>query len=135
MGALAQRVTGLLRRLDDRLSGGGERARFRRLGREAGLAVSGRGFLACRRWRWWVWWLVDSVFCGVCLSAWLELPLTPRMSVWLVLLAGGLPWLTVAAMATGIAVIALAAYLPWAMWNWLGGRKRSGVGLQGFFGG
>ncbi|MFQ5914622.1 MAG: hypothetical protein ACE5JS_15725 [Nitrospinota bacterium] len=115
--AFAQRLTELLRKLDDGLAGA-EKTRLRRSAREAGLRPSERGISACRRWPWWGWWLLDSAFCAVWLAVWFDFPRTPSMSLWLVLLAGGLPWAVVAAMATGVGVIALVAYLPWTLWNW-----------------
>ncbi|MFQ5914623.1 MAG: helix-hairpin-helix domain-containing protein [Nitrospinota bacterium] len=119
--AFAQQVTAFLRNLDNRLAGGSERlkerVRIRRREVEAGLRPSERGILGCRRWPWWGWWLLDSAFCAVWLAVYFDFPKTPAMSLWFVLLAGGLPWVAVAAVGTGVGVIALAVYVPRALWK------------------
>ncbi|MFQ5912360.1 MAG: anti-sigma factor family protein [Nitrospinota bacterium] len=119
--AFARRITEYFRELDDRLAGASngmsDRVRFRRLAREAGLKASEKGISACRRWGWWGWWLVDSFLCALWLITMVDIPLTPKTSLALILLAAGLPWLAVATIAAGIGVLALAAYLPRFMWK------------------
>ncbi|MFQ5912184.1 MAG: hypothetical protein ACE5JS_03275 [Nitrospinota bacterium] len=111
----AQQLIELLRKMDDRLAGAGEKVKLRQWTRKAGLTLSEKGISACRRWRWWGWWMVDSLFCGICLVMLFGPPLTAKMSVAFVVLSAGLPWLTVATMAAGAGVIALTVYVPSAM--------------------